>query len=324
MKTVAKNIRTVFTIEIQEFMLFMILAVSLLPVKLQIIELMPREKNHSSKLRTEGSTVNRITIIPNAPTVFFIKAKEPKTDENASPIAPPTIGIILPERSFTPFTATLSAAIAIFDFNANSPVNIPAVNDSITVTIFFITDVMLLTSTHEPVDEYILIRVSINTAGIIKSVESFELISANESKTALYETADKAIPLAEITPVKTGIYASIKSDNSIIDEIAEVNTSDNGIATDIRTTDVSKKENRVSFFILFMFNVFIKELNTQIQETVPTVLKGSFHLPFINSIIKSIIFLGDNSKSSSAFVSLIPSASKSSSVSLSISPYISE
>lgn len=75
------------------------------------------EQKFKIKYQTSNSTITGkfiriIAIIINTPKVFFIIKKLLKTDDNASPIPPPTIGIKAPEINLIPFSITLSDELA--------------------------------------------------------------------------------------------------------------------------------------------------------------------------------------------------------------------
>ena len=85
------------------------------------------EQKFKIKYQTSNSTITGkfiriIAIIINTPKVFFIIKKLLKTDDNASPIPPPTIGINAPEINLIPFSITLSDELARMLCVVNKPV----------------------------------------------------------------------------------------------------------------------------------------------------------------------------------------------------------
>lgn len=89
-----------------------------------------------------GMKVVKQTIIPKLPTTDFIKFKLPTTELNASPSAPPIIGMKLLETNFAVFIPKLSELTEIDVCRENRPMKIVTIKIKINITIFLTVEVI--------------------------------------------------------------------------------------------------------------------------------------------------------------------------------------
>ncbi|MBQ7645918.1 MAG: AAA family ATPase, partial [Clostridia bacterium] len=156
-----------------------------------------------------GRVKARMDIIPAAPTVDLITPTEAKTVLAESPRIFPITGIKVPEASFIPLNASLSADCAI---TLLTPITNPKhtkMNDSATVTVFFIiehTDVISIPPGSAAV------RTKANPifrTGIIRSLVSISVKDRNRYDDAEALTAEFTQPEREYRVAATGISAFV-------------------------------------------------------------------------------------------------------------------
>ena len=116
------------------------------------------------------------------------------------------------------------------------------IKERIIVIILFIVLVILTASILLLIRENTFTVVKIVMTGTKNTLITLEHISEKLSITPLYANAVKVWPLAETNPVKIGMYANIKSDNSFIAEEAPTRLSDKGIINEIIIIALSANE----------------------------------------------------------------------------------
>ena len=171
------------------------------------------------------------------PNVFFIIRKLLKTDETASPIFPPTIGMNVPDAKRIPFITILSEELANRLCVVNIPVNTVENKDSIIVIIFLIVLSNLIWNSSAENDDIMFKENSILITGINNLSAKNEMILDNINEKELYVIARFGLLDAIIIPVITGRYVCI----NIVDVLIHVAASESNCPIDSITNEKINK-----------------------------------------------------------------------------------